>query len=266
MRLLSYLSSIFFLFSPLVLGVPKIGIQRDPNVNPVDGSKPPNDFWHSYSGIIQFQEASIPGDKSKMSDLQFIHLAKVAYDEMLQLWQDAQINPDYAPGAMAAMESNGYIFFASSVKTIGGKIDLEDIDINKEGSPGWFMWFCAASGLGTHQTGGRCAEPNVLRLFGDYFEMDKGQYVAPDLTDTGPRIAVWGRHRDTPVLAGRETYFLPCAPKSSNVWGCKRFVDEYGLKPAAKGPGGRVHDPEGQNDWDFVQIKNPRSLTCAPKL
>lgn len=59
--------------------VPNVGIQKD------FAPQFPHEGYQPYSGIITSGDISIPEDKSKMSDAQFINLAKVAYDKMIVL-------------------------------------------------------------------------------------------------------------------------------------------------------------------------------------
>jgi len=85
---------ILLLFASLVSAVPTIGIELD--------SLPPNaprDSYHSYTGVIAFEDPSIPGDSMKMSDAQFINLAKVAYQEMVEIWKTKLWSEDTLPGA-----------------------------------------------------------------------------------------------------------------------------------------------------------------------
>jgi hypothetical protein len=55
------------------------------------------------------------------------------------------------------------------------------------------------------------------------------------------------------TLPNKETYSLPCQDKNQ-AWGCIRFRDWYKLKPVAKGN----PDPNGQDDWEFDRVDNPR--------
>ncbi len=259
MKPFQHLLSLFLFVLPLVLRGPDLGIQQDPNVHPGTGAELPKDAFQSYSGIIQFEDASIPGDKKKLSDGQLINLAKIAYDEMVAIWQSLQLSPDACPGAMAVTESDGYVLFASSVRMIAGFVDLKDINADEKESPGWFMTACLSDGMGPHRLRGRCAEPNVLRLYGDYAKTaGHNQYVAPTRTSSSPRLAVWGRPDNAQPLQDKEQYFLPCSDTNSG-WGCNVFQLRYGFKPAAK----VTRDPNGENDWKFSKVPNPRALACA---
>lgn len=135
------------------LAVPDLGIQRD-WIHP---SRLPSEAVTSYSGIIHFTDPTIPGDKSKLSDAQFVNLAKVAYDRMVAIWQGYQISSTWCPGAMIAMESGGSIYFASSLR-FAGQVDIDSVDQDVVNSVGWYLKQCYDEGMGTHRTGGACAE------------------------------------------------------------------------------------------------------------
>lgn len=246
LHLLSVLISIVF-------AVPDLSIIRDYDKEAQKGLQ-------SYSTIIEFNDKSIPGDASKMPDAKFINLAKVAYDQMVSIWQAAQLPSNLLPGSMIALESEGRIYFASSIRA-ANSIDFNILDREIHNSVGWFQAECLES-MGPHRRGGRCAEPNVLRLYGDAqvpTDDDPPRYKSPPATNSSPRIAVWGRPSEDPPLQGKETYFLPCHDTNNRGWGCNRFQNWYHLKPCAK----KAPDPNGQDDWQFSSILNPRGR-CAP--
>ena len=109
-RHLVLLLFIFWTLVSIVSAVPQLGILRDA------ADKFPRDSFMSYWGYIEFEDKSIPSDKDKMSDAQFINLAKVAYDEMVAIWQGLKFREDACPGAMMALESEGIIYFASLIR------------------------------------------------------------------------------------------------------------------------------------------------------
>ncbi|MCJ1460469.1 hypothetical protein MMC28_010851 [Mycoblastus sanguinarius] len=146
----------------------------------------------SYSAIIEFTDKSIPGDKNKLSDAQFINLAKVAYNEMVNIWSESNFYSDACPGALIAMESEGFIYFASSIRAPSG-INFNIVDKDIQDSVGWFQQQCLTEGMGSHQMGGKCAEPNVLRLYGDQNGLttdNPPRYNAPPKSNYSPRMAV----------------------------------------------------------------------------
>jgi hypothetical protein len=245
--LLTLLSTLFSIIS----AVPNLYISQDANQNPQSNLQ-------SYSGIIEFIDKSIPGDSSKMSDAQFINLAKVAYDEMVRLWQEAMV-PDWrCPGAMIALESEGRIYFASSVRK-GNDLTFSIADREVVNSVGWFQDHCENQGWGTHRAGGACAEPNVLRLYGDkngMTEDDPPQYKAPPTTNTSPRMAVWARTGGGNPLQTLGINVLPCEGNNRG-WGCERFAERYGLKPVVKG----APIADGEDGWQFLPVENPRKCT-----
>lgn len=250
--------SFFLTLVFIVSAVPDLGVQRDF----VDQF--PRDAYQSYSAVVEFSDKSIPGDKTKLSDGQFINLAKVAYDEMISIWSKSNLKTDACPGAMIALESEGTMYFASAVRAISG-IDINAIDRTIQNSIGWYQEQCHTQGMGTHRTGGRCAEPNVLRLYGDQNGLETtpdnplGTYKAPPKTGTSPRIAVWGRQSQVQPNQNKEAYFPPCSDPPSNGYGCNRMVAAYGLKPVSQ----QAPDPNGQDGWQFTLPGNHRRA-CNP--
>lgn len=248
--------SILFVFAfliSIISAVPTIGIQKD------FAAQFPSNGYQSYSAYIAFPDTSVPGDKTKMSDAQFINLVHHAYDEMIARWRTAQLGTDGCPGAMIGMESGGLMYFASSVRSPDA-IDINAFDADIYGSIGWFQTQCMVEGMGTHRTGGRCAEINVLRLYGDVSgvadapDHPQGVYKSPPKTNTSPRVAVWGRPDNAGPDDGKETFFTPCQDSASGGYGCQRLASRYGLKSVSK------QDPDGagEGDWGFVQGQNPR--------
>ncbi|KAF2433863.1 hypothetical protein EJ08DRAFT_694341 [Tothia fuscella] len=165
--------SFFLKFIHSVYAVPQLGIDIDPwpllsNVQLVNRH-------FSYSTVVDFDDKSIPGDRTKMSDGQLLNLVRVAR----------------VPGAMAAFESEGLIYIASSIQSVLsiqtgllGRIIPESI--------GWFYDACVREGMGIHRLEGRCAEPNALKLYGDRNGLsgDPPVYKRPPRTDASPRVAV----------------------------------------------------------------------------
>lgn len=241
----------------IISAVPNLGVQRD------FVEQFPHDSLMSYSAVIKFNDQSIPGDKTKMSDAQFINLAKVAYDEMVDIWSRSNFNSDGCPGALIAMESAGFMYFASAIRSPDRGVDFNIADQAIQDSIGWFQLQCARQGMGTHRTGGRCAEPNVLRLYGDKNGLttdNPPKYTAPPTSNTSPRVAVWGRPSGALPNQNKEFYLIPCSDSSGSGYGCTRLVTRYGLKPVSK----QNPDPSGQDNWAFSRSKNPRDPCPAP--
>ncbi|MCJ1334689.1 hypothetical protein MMC10_011401 [Thelotrema lepadinum] len=249
----------------VLFGQPTIGIQRDFGGEVNFGA---DEGPHSYSAIIEFEDKSIPGDSNKMSDAQFINLVSLAYDEMIEIWKNAELPSRNCPGAIVAMESEGRIYFASSIRSRQG-ITWNNIDVQIEGSVGWYQEQCRLTDIAMHRYRGGCGEPNVLRLYGDTFPPtgDPPRYQAPPTTDTSPRMVAFiiidstADPWTTPGYSAR-----PCRANDRG-YGCDRFVDKYGLKPIQP----QDADTTGQDDWKFEPVPNPRqscdftSTGSAPK-
>jgi hypothetical protein len=252
-RYLVLLFSIFWTLVSIVSAVPQVGILRDA------ANKFPRDSFMSYSGVIEFEDKSIPSDKDKMSDAQFINFAKVAYDEMVAIWQGLKFREDACPGAMMALESEGFIYFASSIRC-PNEVEFNSIDQDIKNSVGWWLKTCKEQGMGTHRNGGRCAEPNMLRLYGDVKGLTSDNppiYKSPPTTATSPRVAVWARPKGTSPNQNKELYLFPCLDDNAG-YGCIRMKGWYGLKPVSR----QKPDPAGQDDWKFKISTNPRRLWC----
>ena len=240
----------------IISAVPNLGVQRD------FAPQFPRDSLMSYSAVIEFNDQSIPGDKTKMSDAQFINLAKVAYDEMVDIWSRSNFKSDACPGALIAMESAGFMYFASAIRA-PNQINFNIVDQAIQDSVGWFQQQCTRQGMGTHRTGGRCAEPNVLRLYGDKNGLttdNPPRYKAPPTSNTSPRVAVWGRPYGALPNQNRELYFNPCSDPLGSGYGCTRLATRYGLKPVSR----QNPDPTGQDNWAFSLSANPRQACPAP--
>ena len=250
--------SLFSILISIAFAVPNLGVQRDAK------KKFPNSDYTSYSTVVKFSDSTIPGDNTKMSDAQFINLAKVAYDEMVRLWSLSNLPSNKCPGAMIALESEGTMYFASSVHA-GTDVDFNIADANIENSVGWFQRLCATEGMGTHRTGGRCAEPNVLRLYGDQNgllvtpDIPGGTYKAPPPTTKSPRVAVWGRRSIDSPNQNKETYFRPCQDNAQG-YGCIRMAARYRFKPVFK----QKPDPNGEDAWEFTLPNNKRGVCQNP--
>ncbi|KAF2434811.1 hypothetical protein EJ08DRAFT_657030 [Tothia fuscella] len=197
-----------------------------------------------------------------MSDGQFINLVKVAYDEMITLWMRSGLNEAGGPGAMRAFESDGKMYFASSVRTPLKPIYNDEDAAMVAGTVSWYFNTCLQGTLGDHSHNRMCAEPNRLQLFCDghttvhWQPTDPPQPYcqSPSRSPGSPRMAVWGR-TDGPPVVGGGSYFEPCAD-SRKRYGCHRMARTYGLVPTRDVP----PDADGQDDWVFEHEQNPR--TC----
>ena len=248
------LSGIFALLLtvvPIASAIVYIGIQRDYDLE--FGMEP---RIESYSGIIRFFDPSIPGQVSQMSDGQFINLARRAYDEMVALWNNYNLPPNLLPGSMIAMESQGYVYFASSIRKLDGSVDLNAPDWHIVNSPGWFSVTCMTA-RGPHRLDGACAEPSVARLYGDKWrpvpEIPNEPMRTPPKYPK-PRIAVWGRRAGQQPFQGVEQYFRPCRNPEDGGWGCEEFAEFYAFNPVQN----RYPDPAGEDEWQFTRERNPR--------
>jgi len=248
------LGLIFLTLLSHVIATPQIGIQLDPLPVDKNGKRLPYESVQSYSAIIEFQDKAIPVDKTKMSDRQLLQLTKVAYDEMVALWKDKGLINDACPGALGAFESDGRIYFASSVRALP-KIQWGLLDAEIKDSIGWFFQTCMDEDMGPHRLGGKCAEPNLLRLYGEYNTPPGGtEYTKPPTTNSSPRLAVWGRPSPKTPTDGAEQMFPPCKDGTEG-WGCIRMVPAYGLKSI---PDKKTPVVDGQDDWRFTVMDNPR--------
>lgn len=98
----------------LSLAVPKIDIRKD-FLEPTD-SHGVNLAVQSYSGIIKFEDGSVPLDKARMTDAKLLHLCRLAYNEMIVNWRGRRLSSDGLPAAMAAIAHKDSIYFVSSLK------------------------------------------------------------------------------------------------------------------------------------------------------
>ena len=92
---------------------PKLGIRPD-YLRPVN-DETDRDI-QSYSGIIRFQDGTLPLDKTRMTDAKLLNLCVVAYNEMVSSWRGRNLKSSALPGAMTAVAYRDKIYFASSLK------------------------------------------------------------------------------------------------------------------------------------------------------
>lgn len=103
---------------------PNLGIR--PDFRPATGEKMDRDI-QSYSSIIKFDDGAIPLDKSKMTDAKLLHLARVAYKEMVDIWASRNLISAALPGAMAAFAYQDKIYFGSAIRVPPGGVKLADV-------------------------------------------------------------------------------------------------------------------------------------------
>ena len=108
----------------VTLATPNLGIRPD-YLRPVnDGT---DKHIQSYSGIIKFDDGTIPLDKTRMTDAKFLNLCVVAYNEMVNIWRGRNLKSSALPGAMTAVAYKDKIYFASSLRIPTGGIKFEHV-------------------------------------------------------------------------------------------------------------------------------------------
>lgn len=104
---------------------PNLGIR--PDFRRVTGRQLEKDI-QSYTGIIKLDDGTIPLDKSRMTDAKLLHLARVAYNEMVDIWTRRNLKLDALPGAMAAFAYRDKIYFGSSIRVPpGNAVQVKDV-------------------------------------------------------------------------------------------------------------------------------------------
>jgi len=116
--------ALFQLLFPLALTTPNLGIRAD---HLVDTGKDIDTIIQSYSGIITFDDGTIPLDKTKMTDAKLLHLCVLAYNEMISIWRPRNLISSALPGGMAAIAYKDTIYFASTVRAPRKAIDLANV-------------------------------------------------------------------------------------------------------------------------------------------
>jgi len=193
--------------------------------------------------------------KARMTDAKLLHLAVVAYDEMIARWRARSIPSRFLPGAMAVIASGERLYFASSVRTVPGGVKLANVP---QGSVRELMDEALTMGIGTHSHGGGCGEINCLELFTDF--NTKGQYpVGPPNPPVGPpkpRVAIWVLPRERQIDTNSEINAAPCTWKSraNPGYGCQEVALAYNLDPIDSTV---APDAAGDN-WDFILRRNVR--------
>ena len=244
---------------------PIIGIQRDDN-GATDFGNP--DGPHSYSAVIQFDDETLPCDATRISDSQFGSLCALAYGEMVNIWRESGLKEHCCPEAMAVVESDGLLFFASSIKSIPGK-SCNSIVAHIQGSVGNFQATIEERERQIHRSYGSCAEVNVLRLYREYSQGQRAEiskeggekeYKGPhSSTSSPPRLAAWITKKKGKPSSNEGISAAPCKDPTNNTrpnevkYGCSRVITYYGLKPVVV----EECDRTRENDWKFARVSNP---------
>ena len=117
------LTVIQILFS-ITLATPNLGIRADF----LDATgKTTDKTIQSYSGIIEFDDGSIPLDKTKLTDAKLLNLCVLAYKEMVEIWRPRNLVSDALPGAMAAIAYRDKIYFASALRAPAAAVKLANV-------------------------------------------------------------------------------------------------------------------------------------------
>lgn len=135
------LAAIQLIFS-ITLATPNIGIRAD--FLDATGKTTDRDI-QSYSGIIKFDDGTIPLDKTKMTDAKLLHLCVLAYNEMVNIWRPRNLVSDALPGAMAAIAYEDKIYFASALRAPAAVVKLANV---AKGSVREYMDDALSMGLG----------------------------------------------------------------------------------------------------------------------
>ena len=119
-----WLFAISSLFFGLVTATPDLKIRADF----LDATgKSTDKIIQSYSGIVKFDDGTVPLDKTKMTDAKLINLAGVAYNEMVDIWRSRQFSEAGLPGAMAALAYKDKIYFASALRAPLEAVKLSEV-------------------------------------------------------------------------------------------------------------------------------------------
>lgn len=190
-----------------------------------------------------------------MTPEQLVQLAKVAYDEMVALSRSKLLSDNDLPGAMIALATGRWVFFASSIKTGVGSA-YAPVDTYHDNIMITYFNNCLQQGAGRHRNGGRCAEPNVLELYYSLTGRNSGPPKVADGANVKPRMAPWLRFPNTAI--GTELNYKPCGAGGGTGYGCSRIITDFDVDAIS----GKSPDPLGQDAWKFTKIVNPRAV-CA---
>lgn len=134
--------AIIQLLISLTFATPNLGIRADF----LDATgKDTDKVIQSYSGIIKFDDGTIPLDKTKMTDAKLLHLCVLAYNEMVNIWRPRNLVSDALPGAMAVIAYKDTLYFASALRAPAAAVKLANV---AKGSVREIMNDALTSGLG----------------------------------------------------------------------------------------------------------------------
>lgn len=187
-----------------------------------------------------------------MSPEQLVQLAKVAYDEMVALSRSKLLSDNDLPGAMIAMATGRWMFFASSMKTGPGTMHAP-ADTYHDNIMATYLINCQQQGSGRHRNGGRCGEPNVLELYYSLTGRNNGPPKVADGANVKPRMAPWLRFPGEAI--GTETNYKPCGSGLGVGYGCSKIIKDFDLEAIFD----KKPDSTGQDQWKFTRVINPRA-------
>lgn len=183
-----------------------------------------------------------------MTDAKLLHLAVVAYNEMVAIWRARNIPSDLLPGAMAVIASGDKLYFASSLRTVPNSVRLRDVP---QGSVRELMDEALTMGIGTHSHGGGCSEINCLEIF-----WAKNEKQDPPIGPPKPRVAIWVLPKHKQIDTNSERNVRPCTweSRADPGYGCQEIALAYSLDPIDS----TVAPDAAGDDWDFTLEKSIR--------
>lgn len=234
------------LLKPRADGVKPIGIQLD-QVPQIDAQLEPGAEYASYSAIIEY-DPDIIRPMCGLSDEELHNLVWHAYNEMEQV---RRLHQAKAGNAMGALVHGQRIYFASAISSNwpDDKIAMVGQNFDDDTNVSWYMQLClldSSETVSIHKSGGKCAEPNVIRLFheaGNRGRPGENRFLVVEPTD---------------ARGGMSRVITPCqgVTKPKVKQGCETtFMREYRLNPVRKNVGKEL-DPTRQ--FEFTQVTNPR--------
>lgn len=185
-----------------------------------------------------------------MTDAKLLHMAVIAYKEMITVWRSRNIPSIFLPGAMAVIASGDRLYFASALRARAGSVELAEIP---HGSIRAYMDEALTMSIGTHTRGGGCSEISCLELF-----WDKNGQKDPPKGPTKSRIAIWVLPRNKQIDTNSEVNAAPCTVQANSDagYGCHEivfYVYDMEAIDSTVAP-----DAAGEDDWAFTLEKNPR--------
>jgi len=183
-----------------------------------------------------------------MTDAKLLHLAVVAYNEMVAIWRARNIPSDLLPNAMAVIASGDKLYFASSLRTVPNSVRLRDVP---QGSVRELMDEALTMGIGTHSHGGGCSEINCLELF-----WAKNEKQDPPIGPPKPRVAIWVLPKHKQIDTNSERNVRPCTweSRADPGYGRQEIALAYSLDPIDS----TVAPDAAGDDWDFTLEKSIR--------